>query len=867
MESGGDRCSAEGSCNPDVVCEKHLFKSKLSESLVQLACSHHHCAFPLNRNELCIWNTATAQPLRLSGHHYSISAVSFGSKPNPLLVCSASHERVIVWDLDECTQKVQEGLSPRGIVIGTLLGMVLHVRFGPDDQQVAVCAGNCIYMLSAKNEAVLAELDGHQAPVTAAEFCTWEKSMLISVSEDRTFKVWDYSTGQLIYQSGVLTAFPLLSLLIDEKNKQMITGCAEGQLWIFSLITDHNYRCIALINLKKEQEKFCSKVWKSGKEIGKGRNTSKLCKTKNTRPERSVETSLPILLIEHCDFLVCFHNEENISSALNTTYFWIGTSTGLLIINLANFELEGFLSYKDYSDLSIRFAGSCALARKAVNGKVLCLITSMFEDMIAVLEVNLAGLVRTQQSDFLLCGNKKSLSVIARCSLLTNSPLCKGLKKNLKEPSSKTLGAKSMVKNQPLVFHNKIKSSGYTSAPQMTMFSPNNNLKKSEVSKWKTTCRRKNKEYPLESYPPIKYEKEISVTSKPTRICCIQYSGDGEMLACGLADKAVLIFNSNLTDTCNVFSDHDGAINSVGWSHNKKWLVSASEDRTLRVWSVCKNEPVLILGKEKFHKTVRFAQFYFMDAFILLCCGAEFHLLSFHLGTTKDDLKRYKQRSVCKLVQKFPMASTMEITSLSAVNDFYSHIVLTAGSNRALEVFDLNAGCSAAVIPEAHTRSVYQICQNKGSSFSTQQPEAYNLFMTTAANDGIKLWDLRTLRCERRFEGHSSHCYPCGIAVSPCGRFIASGSDDKCAYIYEMHSSTFSHKLGGHTESVINVAFSPSSPQGRLDRVTAEKSVKVIEPAVLRIVARTTDLCNTVTTLRDYTVFEAESEEKTTEVQ
>ncbi|NXL00098.1 WDR27 protein, partial [Mesembrinibis cayennensis] len=717
-----------------------------------LACSHHHCAFPLNRNELCIWNTATAQPLRLSGHHYSISALSFGSKTNPLLVCSASRERVIVWNLDECTQKVQEGLTPRGIVVGTLLGMVLHVRFNPDDRQVAVCAGNQIYMLSAKNEAILAELDGHLAPVTAAEFCTWEKSMLISVSEDRTFKarklclsllfcflkVWDYSTGQLIHQSGVLTAFPLLSLLIDEENKQIITGCAEGQLWIFSLISDHNYRCVAHINLKKEQEKFCNKVSKSGKKIGEGQNTSKICKTNNMRPEGSVETSLPILLVEHCDLLVCFHNEENISSALNTSYFWIGSSTGLLIINLANFELEAFLSYKDYSDLSIWFAGSCALTRKAVNGKVLCLISSMFEDMIAVLEVNLAALVRTQQHDFLLCGNEGSLSVIA------SSYFFPFLSKHyFRQIGHKCV--KSTVKDQPLVFHNKIKSSGYTTAPQMTMFSPNN-LKKKEVSKGKTSCKRKNKEYPLESSPPIKCEKEIFVTCKPTPICCIQYSGDGEMLACGLADKTVLIFNSSLTDTCNVFSGHDGAVNSVGWSHDKKWLVSASEDRTVRVWSVCNNEPALILGKEKFHKTVRFAQFYFIDAFILLCCGAEFRLLSFRLDTTKDDLKRYKQKSVCKLVQKFPMASTMEITSLSAVNDFYSYIVLTAGSNRTLEVFDLNAGCSIAVIPEVHTRSVHQICQNKGSSFSTQQPEAYNLFMTTAAGDGIKLWDLRTLR-------------------------------------------------------------------------------------------------------------------------
>ncbi|NXP29001.1 WDR27 protein, partial [Scytalopus superciliaris] len=722
-----------------------------------LACSHRHCAFPANGNQVCVWDTATAQPLFLSGHCYSISALSFGSNINPLLVCSASPERVIVWNLDECIQKVQEGFTPHGIIIGTLLGMVLHVRFSPDDQQVAVCAGNRICMLSAKNEAILAELDGHLAPVTAAEFCTWEKSMLISVSEDRTFKarkllffsfhlkVWDYSTSQLIYQSGIITAFPLLSLLIDEENKQLITGCAEGQLWIFSLISDHNYRCVTHINLKKEQEKFCNKVWKSGKEIGEGQNNSKVCKTDKVRPEGSVETSLPVFLVEHCDFLACFHNEENIYSALNASWFWIGTSSGLLIINLANFELEAFLSYKDYSDLSIRFARSCALTRQAVDGKVLCLITSMFEDMIAVLEVNLAALVRTQHSVFIPCGNENSLSVIASSYVFPflSNPYFRVIECKL---NYFTIGLKRRVEDKPLVFHNKIKSSGYTEAPRMTMFTPNINLKKKEVSKQKTSCKCKNKEYPLESDPPIKYEKEVSVTFKPTPIFCVQYSGDGEMLACGLADKTVLIFSPNLTDTYNVFSGHDGAVNSVGWSHDKKWLVSASEDRTLRVWSVCNKEPALILGKEKFDKTVRFAQFYFLDTFILLCCGAEFHLLSFHLDATKDDLKRYKQRSVCKLVQKFPMASTMEITSLSAVNDFYSYIVLTAGSNRALEVFDLNAGCSTAVIPEAHTRSVHQICQNKGSSFSTQQPEAYNLFMTTAAGDGIKLWDLRTLR-------------------------------------------------------------------------------------------------------------------------
>uniref|UniRef100_A0A8C3CUG0 WD repeat domain 27 n=1 Tax=Cairina moschata TaxID=8855 RepID=A0A8C3CUG0_CAIMO len=567
MERERARRCAAGRGKAGVVCEKHAVRSRLPARFVQPACSHPYCAFPLNKRELCVWSPA-GQPLHLLGHQHSVSALSFGNKTEPLLLCSASRECVIVWNLAECAQKEQEGR-----VLATYL---------PQGQRGT--AGNWPWSWP------------------------WSAYLYLFIYYF-PLKVWDYSTGLLIYQSGILTAYPLQSLLIDEENKQIITGC--------DLINHSNKDFIVVIvQLVMSIIVSCNK------------------------------NSFFITLT----FFFFFIRPYN----LNTSYFWIGTSTGLLIINLTTFELEAFLCYKEQHIISL---------------------------------------------------------------LLSN------------------------LNHQNL------------------------------------------------------------------------FIGDGEQLACGLVDQTILIFDANLTDTCNVFSGHDGAVNSVGWSHDKKLLVSASEDRTVRVWSVCKKEPALILGKGMFHKAIRFAQFYFIDTFILLCCGAEFHLLSFHVDTTKDDLK---QRVKSFINRKFLMASTMEITSLSAVNDFYSYIVLTAGSNRALEVFDLNEGRSTAVIPEVHSRSVHQICQNKGSAFSTQQPEAYNLFVTTAVGDGIKLWDLRTLRCERRFEGHSSHCYPCGIAISPCGRFIASGSEDKRAYIYEMHSSTFLHKLGGHRECVVNVGFSPSSPQVRL---------------------------------------------------
>ncbi|KAG8123626.1 hypothetical protein E2320_018955, partial [Naja naja] len=171
-------------------------------------------------------------------------------------------------------------------------------------------------------------------------------------------------------------------------------------------------------------------------------------------------------------------------------------------------------------------------------------------------------------------------------------------------------------------------------------------------------------------------------------ICC---SRNGELLACGLADKTLLAFKSNLIGEPTVYSGHDGAITSVGWSHDNNWLVSSSEDRTLKIWSVSSAEPALCLGKEIFHKSIRSAQFYYIDI-------------------NKEYLQINTEISNGFYSGNYqPFSSERFLLFLTEITD----IVLAAGSNRALEIFDLNVGCSAAVIRDAHSRSVHQICQNK----------------------------------------------------------------------------------------------------------------------------------------------------------
>ncbi|XP_056423107.1 WD repeat-containing protein 27 isoform X2 [Hyla sarda] len=784
-----------------MVSEVRYSESTSPLSHVQLACTPQYCAFPLNGNELCIWNSARAQEqtLILKGHHQPITAVALKNDGRDSLACSASQDYIIIWNVHECTKASHQGLLPRGHVIGTLLGTVQHLSLHPKKQLVAACANTRVFILNAEREEILTELVVHLGPVTAAEF--WLDNFLICISEDRTFSVWNYFSQNLIYQSGIISVFPLLKMYIDEEYKQLITGCADGMLRIFSLAEEHHFRSISHINLKNEKHKFVEKSARNGKPDLKS-------SAKDRSSEDVVDSGLLVLHIQKCAQL---NQEQDVPLLGNSVFLWVGSSTDLLLVNIANSEVEGVLHFEDYPNLSIQLAGSVSISSKSGENDI-CLIASMFGCKISLLTFDTQAFLQLQNHELQNIGPGTNLSIVSSDPLSLTSCLRCELPKT--KDKQKANGPQTKVKDQPLVFHNKIKSSGYTTAPRMKMFSPKTNIKTSQVSRVKEVISSgAKKEYPLDVQAPCTLHKQITLSNKPTSACSIQYSGDGMKLACGLADRSLLVFSSTFIGEPAVFTGHDAAVNGFGWSYDRKWLVSTADDRTVRIWNVKNAASALVLQKEMFSRPARFPQFYYMDRFILLSSGAEIQLMRYKLDDCKDELNRYKQNSVCKPVQTLRMDSAVEITGLSAVNDFYSYIVLAAGSNRDVEIFDLNIGTRIATIPDVHPRAAHQICQNKGSSFSTQPAEAYNLFVTMAIGDCLKLWDIRTLRCVRRFEGHVNRYQSCGVAVSPCGRFIACGSEDTCAYIYETRSSTYLHKIPEHSESVINVAFNPSSPQ------------------------------------------------------
>ena len=62
-----------------------------------------------------------------------------------------------------------------------------------------------------------------------------------------------------------------------------------------------------------------------------------------------------------------------------------------------------------------------------------------------------------------------------------------------------------------------------------------------------------------------------------------------------LVTAALLLWGGSRPALPALPAGHDGAVGSVCWSHDSRWVLSASQDGTLRVWSVRRPEPLLRL--------------------------------------------------------------------------------------------------------------------------------------------------------------------------------------------------------------------------------------------------------------------------------
>ena len=408
--------------------------------------------------------------------------------------------------------------------------------------------------------------------------------------------------------------------------------------------------------------------------------------------------------------------------------------------------------------------------------------------------------------------------------------------------------------DQPVTFHKKVTSSGYGQPPVLKLHAGGPTQRAKAEAKAKAEARfggggggggvpLHRKRYVPSEGPMVEAQLSNCDACPPagTAVMRLAYAPDASRLALAGTNGSVTLlrlptrrYAAAGTAPPPTLNAHSAAISSVHWSHSGRLLLSASDDGSACVWDVSADRPPAAplmrmqhvrhspqlgvpgqaVANPTFQSEVKHAQFYYLDAMILLLSGKSLHLYSYSLlKTPANDAERAPElRHKYRLQYKWAMPRAHVATCMATPNSFLSPVVLLAGSDRSLVALDLGTGVQVLHLADAHERPIHSLRLAEGSAFGDAPTATRDLFVSAANDSVVKLWDLRTASCVRRFEAHANHVHPIGASLSPCLRYLCCGSEDKSAYLYDTRSGGVIERLR-HPEAVSDAAFSPLHPQ------------------------------------------------------
>ena len=100
-------------------------------------------------------------------------------------------------------------------------------------------------------------------------------------------------------------------------------------------------------------------------------------------------------------------------------------------------------------------------------------------------------------------------------------------------------------------------------------------------------------------------------------------------------------------------------------------------------------------------------------------------------------MKRLQAKCAFKEVYRVVHPDAQAVSKFACHNSFNSHLVMIAGSNKNIVVWDVNAGKEIGRMMANHRKPLHGVSFYTGSDYVDALPESFNTFLTSGSDNFV----------------------------------------------------------------------------------------------------------------------------------
>jgi WD40 repeat protein len=270
-------------------------------------------------------------------------------------------------------------------------------------------------------------------------------------------------------------------------------------------------------------------------------------------------------------------------------------------------------------------------------------------------------------------------------------------------------------------------------------------------------------------------------------------SPDGQKLVSASADKTIKIWDLSTAKEIRTLRGHFSYVNYLVVSPDGEIIASASADKTIKIWELRTGKEIRTLkGHSSFVNSLAISP----DGQILASGSADTTIKIWELRTGKE-IRTLKGHS-------------SPINCLAISSD--GQTLASASADKIIKIWNFYTGKEIRTL-KGHSNYVNALAIS---------PDGESL-ASASADKTIKIWNIYTAQEIRTLKGHTN--YVNYLAISPDGQKLVSGSADKTIKIWNLLNGREIRTLEGHYNWVNYLAISPDGQT--IATGSGDKTIKI----------------------------------------